>query len=129
MIHMTASVRTAGPLIEQDPGHYVEGEIRNEVRETTDEAARLAQDVLQPGHGVRTGEYKSSIHGTIRDSMHGEITDGNAAVGAWLEGVSSRNETSRFKGYHHFRIAGQEIRKRAHARAEKLADRIARRLS
>lgn len=129
MISMTATVRSSGPLIDRDPRRYVEGEIQEEVRNTTEEAARLAQDVLQPGHGVRTGEYKSSIHGEITDSMHGEITDGNAAVGAWLEGVSSRNEITRFKGYHHFRIAGQEIRKRARSRTERLASKISGRLS
>lgn len=129
MISMHAAVKSTGPLIEHDPRPYVQREITDEVRGTTEEAARLAQDVLQPGHGVRTGEYKSSIHGEITDSMHGEITDGNAAVGAWLEGVSSRNETSRFKGYHQFRIAGQEIRRRARGRTERLADRIAGRLS
>jgi hypothetical protein len=129
VISLSVNVKSSGPLIEHDPRHYVEGEIRDEVREVTDEASRLAQDVLQPGHGVRTGEYKSTIHGAITDSMHGEITDGNAAVGAWLEGVSSRNEISRFKGYHHFRIAGQEIRRRVGPRSERLAARIAGRLS
>lgn len=37
------------------------------------------------------------------------ITTGQAAYGPWLEGTGSRNETTRFKGYHGFRIAAQQL--------------------
>jgi hypothetical protein len=37
------------------------------------------------------------------------VTTEQAAYGPWLEGTGSRNETTRFKGYHGFRMAAQEL--------------------
>lgn len=37
------------------------------------------------------------------------VTTSNATYGPWLEGVGSRNATTRFKGYHGFRQAGGEL--------------------
>lgn len=36
----------------------------------------------------------------------------NVIYGSWLEGTSSRNQTTRFKGYHLFRRATQEVGRR-----------------
>lgn len=129
MISFSTTVKVSGPLLERDPRPLVEAELDKEIREATEEGARLVQEQLRPGHGVRTGEYRGSIHGQISSSRHGEIFDGNAAIGAWLEGVGSRNDRTRFKGYHHFRLAGQEIQKRAARRAEAVAKRITARIS
>lgn len=46
------------------------------------------------------------------------VTTSDAMYGPWLEGTGSRNMTTRFKGYHGFRVAGQEL----DAEAEGLAD-------
>lgn len=43
--------------------------------------------------------------------------------GWWLEGVSSRNRTTRFKGYRTYRIITQQLR----ARAQTIADGVLRR--
>lgn len=37
------------------------------------------------------------------------VHDRGVIYGPWLEGVSSRNQTTRFKGYHMFRRAGQRV--------------------
>lgn len=37
------------------------------------------------------------------------VTTGDAAYGPWLEGTGSRNQTTRFKGYHGFRLAAQQL--------------------
>jgi hypothetical protein len=47
------------------------------------------------------------------------VTTDNATYGPWLEGTGSRNETTRFKGYHGFRQAGQELDRQA----KEIADR------
>jgi hypothetical protein len=65
-----------------------------------------------------TGKYKRSIRVEKKGSMH-TVSDGNIVYGPWLEGVSSRNEKSRFKGYRTFRIVKQRIDRRAEADAEK----------
>lgn len=46
------------------------------------------------------------------------VTTELATYGPWLEGVGSRNATTRFKGYHGFRRAAQELDGRAGATAE-----------
>jgi hypothetical protein len=45
------------------------------------------------------------------------VTTSLASYGPWLEGTGSRNETTRFKGYHGFRMAGQELNLTAESRA------------
>ena len=37
------------------------------------------------------------------------VTSDLATYGPWLEGTGSRNETTRFKGYHSFRLASREL--------------------
>ena len=59
-----------------------------------------------------TGHYGRSIHG-VASHLHGRIDDSGVEYGPWLEGVSSRNETTRFKGYHSFRRVGQSLEKDA----------------
>ena len=39
------------------------------------------------------------------------VTSGNAMYGPWLEGTGSRNATTRFKGYHGYRLASQVTRR------------------
>lgn len=39
------------------------------------------------------------------------ITDGGVVYGPWLEGVSRRNQTSRFRGYRTFRTIAERMRR------------------
>lgn len=52
------------------------------------------------------GYYESVIH-TLDVGNAVLIHDTPCVYGPWLEGVGSRNATTRFKGYHTFRIIGQ----------------------
>lgn len=63
----------------------------------------------RPGRGS-VGEYAKNIHGK-RTGLNAKIDDGNIVYGPWLEGTSSRNQTTRFKGYHSFRTVYQMIEK------------------
>ena len=51
------------------------------------------------------------------------VHDRGIVYGPWLEGVSSRNQTTRFKGYGHWRQATEETRRDV----PRLADHVARR--
>jgi hypothetical protein len=42
-----------------------------------------------------------------------EVTDGGVIYGPWLEGVGSRNATTRFKGYGMYRRASQALNQQA----------------
>ncbi len=58
-----------------------------------------------------TGYYESRI--TINRAAQSAVVDDSGVVyGAWLAGVSSRNQTSRFKGYAHWRQATQRTQRR-----------------
>lgn len=71
----------------------------------------LVKEDLYPGHGVVTGQYRRGVLGERRPGRvrHGVIHDSNAVQGPWLEGTSSRNKTTRFKGYAMFRRATQQL--------------------
>lgn len=57
-----------------------------------------------------TGHYRRNISGTTKE-LSGRIDDGGVVYGPWLEGVSSRNQRTRFKGYASFRRTAQWLQK------------------
>lgn len=69
-----------------------------------------------------TGFYESNVR--IRNTTAGpEVWDGGHAgpvYGPWLEGVGSRNNTTRFKGYHAFRKAAELLDRTIELMGERL---------
>lgn len=59
-----------------------------------------------------TGYYQSNIIVERRQVYRG-VTDNKVAYGGWLEGVDSRNRTTRFKGYRTFRIVKDSLQRDA----------------
>lgn len=82
-------------------------------QEAYDEVRKRLRSVLQNP----TGRYESRVL-VSNQSNSLVISDGGIVYGPWLEGVSSRNNTSRFKGYHVFRTTLQQMEKRAENIAE-----------
>lgn len=76
--------------------------------------SRLDQVLQNP-----TGYYYSRIQVDRRSQYRG-ISDGGVVYGGWLEGVDSRNRTTRFKGYRTFRIVRQELNRDKEALAAPL---------
>jgi hypothetical protein len=65
----------------------------------------------EAGRGkASTGDYRRNVHG-FQVGLFGRISDGGKVYGPWLEGTSSRNATTRFKGYRSFRQTHQWINK------------------
>lgn len=85
--------------------------------------ARLGQVLQHP-----TGYYEGQIQVDRRSQYRG-ITDGGVVYGGWLEGVSSRNKTTRFKGYRTFRKVQQELRKDAAQLAQPLVNKYVQEMS
>jgi hypothetical protein len=57
-----------------------------------------------------TGYYQSRIR--ISPAPDGlSVNDDQVIYGPWLEGTSSRNKTTRFKGYHTFRTVTQQVQR------------------
>ena len=65
---------------------------------------RLAGAMKRP-----TGHYLSMVQITDTQVDDLAVTDNGVIYGPWLEGTSSRNRSTRFKGYAAFRRARQEI--------------------
>lgn len=63
-----------------------------------------------------TGFYVSTIH--VERVMEDYVITDNAVYGDWLEGVSSRNAATRFKGYKTFRLITQRLKRDAVVIAE-----------
>ena len=62
------------------------------------------------GRHASTGHYRRSVNSEMKGSI-GRISDSRVIYGAWLEGLSSRNETTRFKGYFQFRLTSEYMEK------------------
>lgn len=75
-----------------------------------------------------TGFYQSNIMVERREIYRG-VTDNGVIYGGWLEGVSSRNRTTRFKGYRTFRLVKQDLNRDAERLAQPMVDAYVRRLS
>lgn len=62
---------------------------------------------------TRDGQRVSRVYTmpiTVADpAVETIVTTENATYGPWLEGTGSRNETTRFKGYHGYRLTAQEL--------------------
>ena len=68
--------------------------------------------VAEAGKKATKGHYYRNIQGKV-EGLRGVIRDGNVIYGPWLEGIGSRNITTRFKGYHSFRLTAQELQQEA----------------
>lgn len=74
-----------------------------------------------------TGYYESNImHTMAGDTSY--VHDSNVIYGPWLEGTGSRNKTTRFKGYHTFRLVTQRIDARSVDIAQRVLDGYLRRM-
>lgn len=99
-------IEKAAPKIElaiTGAGEDVAQEAYDEVRK------RLGMVLQHP-----TGHYLSRVMVSNQSSTL-VITDGGVVYGPWLEGTSSRNNSTRFKGYHTFRTVLQSMDKKAEA--------------
>lgn len=62
--------------------------------------------------GTSTGNYRRNMFSEVRD-LYGLITDSGVVYGPWLEGIGSRNATTRFKGYAMFRRTSEWLNEQA----------------
>lgn len=92
-----------------------------------EDAADMVQSNLGQVLQHPTGYYQSQI-----DAEPGgggwEVNDSGVIYGPWLEGVGSRNRTTRFKGYATFRRTAQEFARAAEAKAEPIVSRYVSRM-
>jgi hypothetical protein len=93
-------------------------EIRHAITSMTDEVARRAakyawtrvQGYMSVYFQNATGFYQ---HRVQLHEQQGQIyvSDGGVVYGPWLAGTGSRNRTTRFKGYAHWRRAKADLKR------------------
>jgi len=110
-------VTTTGPLFDGRAEAALKKYVKDVEKKVADKAEEKIQQRLPQVIRHYTGRYSSSIHQTSDDGGTA-VTDMPIVYGPWLEGVGSKNRTTRFKGYHTFRIVGQEV----DAEAEQIAN-------
>lgn len=85
-------------------------------------ALRHVKTTFHASFKAPTGYYESRVHVSNVSGSH-EVTDGGEAgpvYGPWLEGVGSRNATTRFRGYFAFRKAAAALENRIESLGERI---------
>jgi hypothetical protein len=107
-------------------------EVERWIAKTKDDVAQLGHDLLiarfRKAFKHPTGKYESRVivNRTTEDIV---ITDQFVIYGSWLEGTSTRNKSTKFKGYSSFRKTRLELRKKAIEMGQKKLDELVGRLS
>lgn len=108
MAGISTTVHRRGPLFDRN----VEAAIRDLADQLTDEVGSKAfaevHDRLDQSLRNPTPYYETQI---IQERVREDVVvhDRGIIYGPWLEGVGSRNRTTRFKGYSSFRRATQAV--------------------
>ena len=122
MTEVRTEVTTEGPFFDGRHERQVLAAVEVSERAIADAGVQAVQRRLGAKLANPTGYYESQIQ-TDRAVTGFVVTDGGVIYGPWLEGVTSRNEQTRFKGYSHFRRATQELAQTAARYAEPIIDR------
>jgi hypothetical protein len=122
------SVSASGPLFDGRASSMI-------TRWTRDAGEEIARDAEAEVHRILhqvlrhpTGYYESQVRVDRRTPDRFDITDGGVVYGPWLEGTSSRNESTRFKGYGTFRRVKQRVESRADRTMQRILDQHTREL-
>lgn len=101
-------ITTKGGLFSPANRTIVRDALRDMERTGAEAGAKIVRTHLDSVLRNPTGRYERSI-GVKTTSRGADFTDGGVVYGPWLEGTSSRNTRSRFKGYAAFRWARQQL--------------------
>jgi hypothetical protein len=117
-------VKMTGPFFAKNPPAVIQRAVRDGLQDIVDRGMDLLADMAKPRPGgvyltvaqagrgrASTGHFRRSMHGEVKRNV-GRIYN-NVIYGPWLEGTSSRNQTTRFKGYAMFRRTKGQVDKEA----------------
>lgn len=110
---MEVEVKASGPLFNGTASALVQRYTREGGEEVAQWAEAEVHRVLGQVLRNPTGYYESQVRVDQVSPDSFTITDGGVVYGPWLEGVSSRNQSTRFKGYATFRRVAERVEKRA----------------
>jgi hypothetical protein len=123
MINIRTQAVTTGPLFNGQMSRHLHMAIEEAEQEiATIGAEHLRGDLGAPPFKNPTGWYKSHITPKLMGPFW-VIQDSGVVYGEWLAGTSSRNRSSRFKGYQHWRRAIAFVRRIAQPTTDKVVKR------
>lgn len=100
------SVEITGPLLTGTPSRALDRAIDNAARALAEHAHGLVLDILHAEIQNPTGHYTSRV--VVDRATTGYVVSDNVIYGPWLAGVTTRNQTTRYKGMQHYRRAAQQ---------------------
>lgn len=110
-IGFSSKVTLVGPLFDRGPERFRDA-VRDVTQDLVERAESMVKAQLYTGHGLISGHLRRSIAGEMKGPLSGVVAT-KVVYGAWIEGVSTRNEKTRFKGYAMFRKSAQALDKMA----------------
>ena len=117
----TSRIIVHGPLFDGEADAAARDWLDATKREIADMGVRELDAFVMDKTGRGTGHYQSQI--TTRVVQFGDILITDPVVyGPWLEGTSKRNESTRFKGYHLWRLTRLRLRRTYKDVAQKKLD-------
>jgi len=115
-VGFAVNLKESGPLFADNmPKNLVEAVNSGILELALIEGSNYVKDQLYEGHGFVTGNLKNHIGADLVDDLVAQVDAGKNRYGAnlvyasWIEGISSRNQRSRFKGYHMFENARRRM--------------------
>ena len=114
---MTTTFKINGPMFDDETQislGFAEAVNRGLLDLAQFEGANKIKEDLYPGHGRITGNLRSHIGASVKDGV-AQIDAGAALYGenliysSWVEGISTRNQRSTFKGYGMFKKVYEDI--------------------
>ena len=108
----------AGPLFKDPQGALSRGWERG-LNDIAVMGANEVKKQLYPGHGRLTANLRNHVGGGYVKNLHAQIDAGelrygrNLVYAGWVEGISSLNQRSIFKGYGMFKNVKEWLQKSA----------------
>lgn len=127
---MTAyvTVTFSGALFDGHPDAVIDAFLEEATREVAQQGYANVMNILNREIRNPTPYYETQV--VVDQAFDGWVVhDRGVIYGEWLEGVSSRNAATRFKGYHAFRRATQQLETKAIDLASKVLPKYLARLT
>ena len=108
--------RYSGPLF-LDPVNSLQKAADRALTDIAVMGANKVKEQLYPNHGRVTANLRNHVGGNLVKSLHAQIDAGEARYGrnivyaGWVEGISSLNQRSVFKGYGMFKNVEDWLRR------------------
>jgi hypothetical protein len=115
-------VNTKGGLLKGKGKAVISNAVDEINTDTGQEMYNRVQNRLRSVLQHPSGHYQSMVT-TDLSANSVAVTDGGVIYGSWLEGTSSRNSSTNFKGYGTFRKIQKEMQSDAPKQADKIIGR------